>query len=247
MAVSIHRVIGRAEALVFPPAIRLESVQLRAENESAAGASDSGSLITTIFMMVLPGISVWALFLLGDMAMRDILTESGIGTLRRQLVGPIRPGEIVLGKTVFTAVMSTISLIVLAGIGWGIAERPVGPLGFVVLSAALILAVTGYASTVYGLARTIRQGSTLSSILLLAFAFMGGAFVPLDNLPASVQRVAPLSPFYWGTRGYQELILNGAGLPAIWTHVAVLAVLGVVLLSVGSWLLGRRVREGRLA
>ena len=49
----------------------------------------AGAGTFSIFLIVLPGVSVWALFMLGDMAMRDILTESTPGTLRRQLSGPL--------------------------------------------------------------------------------------------------------------------------------------------------------------
>ena len=38
-----------------------------------------------MFLMVLPGISVFGLFVVGDLAMRDLLDETTAGTLRRQL------------------------------------------------------------------------------------------------------------------------------------------------------------------
>ena len=90
LTVKMYKVINRAEGLLSPPAIVLDSVQLE-DDEDAAGSS-GGASTSLIFLIVLPGISVWGLFLVGDMAMRDLIGESTRGTLRRQLAGPVRPG-----------------------------------------------------------------------------------------------------------------------------------------------------------
>lgn len=242
LTVKMYKVINRAEGLLSPPAIVLDSVQLE-DDEDAAGSS-GGASTSLIFLIVLPGISVWGLFLVGDMAMRDLIGESTRGTLRRQLAGPVRPVQLLVAKSLFTAVVSLISLVLLAGIGWGVARQSIDPLGFVVLSLALILAITGYASLVYGGARSERQGATISSILLLIFAFVGGSFIQVESLPATVQRVAPISPFYWGTSGYQTLIREDGGLIDILPNVGVLSAIGVVLLAAGAALLQRKMRGG---
>jgi len=242
LSVKIYEVIDRSEALLSPPVIVLDTVQL--EDDEGENRTGDGSSTSLIFLIVLPGISVWGLFLVGDMAMRDIITESIRGTLHRQLCGPIRPGQLLVAKALFTASVSLISLVLLAGIGWGVARRSIDPAGFIVLSFTLILAVTGYASVVYGGASTERQGATISSVLLLIFAFLGGSFIQIDSLPAAVRRFAPISPFYWGTSGYQKLIRDDGGLIDVLPNAGVLAVLGVVLLAAGALLLQRKVRGG---
>ena len=242
LSVKIYEIIDRAEGLLSPPAIVLDTVQL--EDDDGEAGSSGGASTSLIFLIVLPGISVWGLFLVGDMAMRDIIGESTRGTLRRQLAGPVHPGQLLVAKSLFTASVSLISLVLLAGIGWGVARQGIDPVGFVALSLALILAITGYASLVYGGARTERQGATISSVLLLIFAFVGGSFIPIDTLPAAVRRVAPISPFYWGTSGYQTLIREDGGLIDILPNVGVLSAIGVVLLAAGAALLQRKMRRG---
>jgi ABC-type multidrug transport system permease subunit len=242
MTVKMYAVINRAEGLLAPPAIVLDTVQL--EDEQGETPSGGGSSTSLIFLMVLPGISVWGLFLVGDMAMRDVITESTRGTLHRQLCGPVRPGQLLVAKALFTASVSLISLVLLAGIGWGVAKQSVDPAGFIVLSLALILAITGYAALVYGGVSTERQGATISGVLLLIFAFVGGSFIQIDDLPAVMRRFAPISPFYWGTTGYQTLIRDGGGLSDVLPNAGVLAALGVVLLAAGAALLQRRMRGG---
>jgi len=242
LTVKMYGVINRAEGLLTPPAIVLDTVQL--EDEQGETPSGGGSSTSLIFLIVLPGISVWGLFLVGDMAMRDVITESTRGTLHRQLCGPIRPGQLLVAKALFTAVVSLISLVLLAGIGWGVARQSTDPAGFIVLSLALILAITGYAALVYGGAKTERQGATISSVLLLVFAFAGGSFIQVRDLPAVMQRIAPFSPFYWGTTGYQTLIRDDGSLLDVLPNAGVLAALGVVLLAAGAALLQRKMRGG---
>jgi ABC-2 type transport system permease protein len=237
-----HTIEGVAE-YVNPPVITLESIQLADETEADATAGPGGSDTGNIFLFVLPGVAVWSLFMLGDLAMRDLLTETTKGTLRRQLSGPMPPWQIIAAKALYAAALATIGLIVLSGIGLAVAPRPVDPAGFIMLSLAVVLAVTGFASVVYGGAPSERAGTTLSSVVLLILAFAGGAFIQTSQMPRAVQRISPFSPFYWGTEGYRELI-QGGGAVQVLTHTGVLAGIGVVLLTAGSLLLDHRVRRG---
>jgi len=241
LSLKIYSAIEGVEKLAIPPAITLDSVQLVEDGDEEPEQRSTAALI---FLIVLPGISVWALFLLGDIAMRDILTEAQAGTLRRQLAGPLAPREIILAKALFTAMVATISLVLLASIGWFVSGASVSLPAFAVLSLAVILAVTGWAAVVYGGAANERQGATISSVLLLIFAFIGGSFLQIDTLPAVVRKFSPISPFYWGTTGYQELLQDGAGLVDVLPNVGVLGTLGVVLLSAGAFLMRRKVAIG---
>ena len=222
------------------PLIRLETVSVSNDPDTRPPSRRS------VFLFVLPGVAVWALFMVGDHGMRDILVESSAGTLRRQLSGPVSARELVLAKALLTSVLATISLSILATCGWIASERAVALAGFAALSGALIVAVTGFSALVYGIARTERQGATFSSAVVLGCAFLGGAFLPLDSLPLSVRSLAPLSPIYWGTSGYQALLHDGAGVGDILRHVSVLAGIGATLLWIGSSLLHRSILSGRM-
>jgi ABC-2 type transport system permease protein len=223
----------------FPPAIALEVV--RPPNESSRPA---GSMFSLIFLTMLPGVSVWALFMVADVGMRDLLTEARLGTLRRQLSTPLRGRDLVAGKALSTAALSSISLVLLAGIGAVVAETPVDLPGFVVLSAALVVAVTGFSAAAYGLARTERQGATSVSIVLLVFAFLGGAFVPIESLPASLRTASWFTPIAWGTTGYARLLRDGAGVAEVAPIALGLAALGAALVALGAWRLSAKVRHG---
>ncbi len=242
-AVAAKGVFDGAGRFLSPVVIDLETVTLDENGEESGEDDGSPSQAFSIFLFVFPGVSVWSLFVIGDACMRDLLTELDAGTLRRQLYAPIGTNTLVLAKAGFTAVLSLLALAILTIIGWFAADRPVDPAGYSLLSFALILAVTGAAATVYGATGSQTRGAAVSSLIYLALAFAGGSFIPLDSLPGVMRALAPVSPFYWGTRGYQTLLQQG-GVADILTSVVVLTGLGAVLLALGAWLLQRHVARG---
>jgi ABC-2 type transport system permease protein len=257
MTLAIRRTLVDAEGVLFPPVLTLDAPLLgealetaAADGEEAEGGAeeeedDGGPTgMAAVFALVLPGVSVFALFLIGDLGMRDLLVEARLGTLTRQLAGPVGPGTLLAAKTLGTAVLASVSLGLMAVLGALLVGRAVDPAGFLALSFALLLAVTGAAATIYGSTGEERRGATVASVVYLVLAFAGGAFGGEGALPAAVRGVAPLSPFYWGARGFEKLLGSGAGLVEVLPHVAVLGALGAVLTVTGTLLLKRRVARG---
>jgi ABC-2 type transport system permease protein len=241
VSVGVNQWVGRSARYLFPPAIKLTPVQLE---KTESGTKISGvSPTTSIFLIVLPGVAVFGLFTLGDQVMRDLLTERTKGTLRRLLAGPVGTGTVIAAKALTAAVVSLAALLILAVVAGFAAGRGVDPAGFVLLSLSLVLAVTGLASTVYGLSKDDRQGSTIGSVLYLVLAFSGGSFLPLDSLPAALRAVSPFSLFFWGTTGFQSLLAGGS-LGEVLPNVGILAGSGLALLVLGGALLRRRMLRG---
>jgi ABC-2 type transport system permease protein len=243
----VKRALERSGGLVFPPTITLESELLGNLPSTGEDSKEKGAGTPTIFLLILPGVAVYAIFLVGDQAMRDVMTERTLGTMRRQLAGPVTVGAYVVGKAATTAVLCLLALLVLTVVGALALRQPVSVTAFLAVSLALVVAITGTSALIYGVARTERQASTLSSIVYLAMAFVGGSFFRLEGLPAALRAIAPFTPFYWATQGYREVLEDGAGLRGVIPHVAVLVAIGVVLLTVGGSALHRAARRGAAA
>jgi len=240
---SIFESVKGAGDYVYPPVIRLSSVTLgeeKVEGEKEEEAeSDAGVGFFRIFLFVFPGIAVYALFLVGDLAMRDILVEGEAGTLRRQIQGPLTSGMVVRAKAAFSASVALISLVILTAFAWIAGPASIDVAGYLLLSLALILAIVGSASFIYGAAGRQQRGAVIASIVYLLLAFAGGSFIQIDAMPGIIRLVAPISPFYWGTEGYRSLLEGGAGLADILPSIVVLAAMGVVFLLLGGALLNR--------
>jgi ABC-type polysaccharide/polyol phosphate export permease len=244
ISLAVKREIEGMSGIVLPPAISLESELFDNVSSKPGPAKPNDAAPSAIFLLVLPGVAVYGLFLVADQGMRDIMTERTLGTLRRQLAGPVRPELVILGKATFTAILAASAIVVLAAVGAAALRARVSVSAFVLVSGALVLAVTGTTSMVYGLARTERQASTLGNMLFLMMGFLGGGFIRVEGLPAVVRSIAPFTPLYWGTQGYRRLLENGAGVSGIATHAAVLAAMGLLFLGIGAAALRRSAREG---
>ena len=247
IALVVKRALEKSGDLVFPPAITLESELLGSRNPHADAGKEAGGTTSAIFLLILPGIAVYAIFLVGDQAMRDVMTERTLGTLRRQLAGPVTVGTYVVGKAATTALLCLLSLAVLTAVGALALRSPVSVAAFMVVSLALVLAITGTSAIIYGLARTERQAATLSSLIYLVMAFVGGSFFRIESLPAFLRNVAPFTPFYWATQAYREILEKGAGPAAVLTHAAILAAMGGTFLALGGVALHRAARRGATA
>jgi ABC-2 type transport system permease protein len=249
ISLEVKRAIESLSGWVDPPAIALESAMFEssAATPQPADPKKTGPTPSAIFLLVLPGVAVYGLFLVADQGMRDVMTERTLGTLRRQLAGPIKAETIILGKAVYTATLAAAAIAVIGGIGAAVLSAPVSLPAFLLLSGALVLAVTGTTAVIYGAARTERQASTLGNMIFLAMGFLGGGFFRVEGLPSAVRGIAPFTPLYWGTQGYRALLENGAGVAGIAKNAAVLGAMGVVLLTIGALALRRTARRGASA
>ena len=245
VAVQVNQVVTRATPYVFPPIITFTTAT---RPEPGSGKKPAGPSPTpSVFLFMLPGISVYALFNLADQMMRDLLVEARLKTLRRQLAGPITAGQVLAGKALATAAVAALSLLILSAIGAAVAPRGVNLPGFLLLSISVVMAATGFASAVFGVAHGERQGATLASLVSLLMAFAGGAFIPLNSLPGLMRALSPFSLIYWAASGYQKLVVAGEGLRSVLPNIAVLAGAGLLLLALSAPLWQRRLLRGELA
>lgn len=243
ISLAVKGAISGMSGLVNPPAIVLESEMFQDPKPAKSSGGGAGS----VFLLVLPGVAVYGLFLVADQGMRDVMTERTLGTLRRQLAGPVRPETLIFAKAAFTAVLAAAATVVMASVGAAMLSTPVSLPGFLLVSGALVLAVTGTSAAIYGLAKTERQAATLANIIFLLMGFMGGGFIRVEALPPSLRLIAPATPLYWGTKAYRSLLEGGAGVAGVAGPAVILATMGTVLLFVGAAALRRAAGTGARA
>lgn len=240
IAVMVNQSVRDVSRFVTPPAIYLRDPAAK----DSTGAIAKASRISQVFGYVLPGMAAFALFFLAAILMGDIFRERSRGTLNRQRAAPVRATELVLGKILATMVIGLIVAAGMALIG-GILLGVRADLGaFVLLCLAFLLAVTGFVTLLYSFARHEQQGGTLSAIVVMVMAFVGGSFIPLESMPRFVTGIAPLTLNHWAIRGFRALLVGQGGLADIAVPLAVLLAVGIVSVLVGASLLQRRLMQG---
>ncbi len=106
---------------------------------------------------------------------------------------------------------------------------------------AALLVIAGYASCVIALIllmastfRTVNQMSAFQNVGAMLFGGLGGALVPLGQLPGWAQAVAPITPAYWAMEGHRRVFLEAGGIADVALPVAVLLGASVLIGGVAA-------------
>jgi ABC-2 type transport system permease protein len=114
----------------------------------------------------------------------------------------------------------------------------------VALVLASALAAGGTLLLITSLVGSERQNDTLSTIVIIVWCMLGGAFVPLEQMPSFVRPISASTLVYWATDGFATVVRGGGGIADVATNLVVLAGVGALLLGVGAWTLRRTMARG---
>lgn len=174
---------------------------------------------------VVPGFTImFAFFLLGNIGF-VFFREHDWGTWDRLLTSSASLAEIIVGKclvpfAVFAAQFALVTLgsMLLFGL------RIDGSVLTLVLSTASFAAfLVALGVVIVGLSTNLLQVTAVSNLAAPVLSALGGALVPVQQLPSWAQVVAPFSPAYWAMEGMQCGLVGGCS--TLEAGTAVLALL----------------------
>jgi ABC-2 type transport system permease protein len=166
-----------------------------------------------------------------------LIVERNEGTLRRLMVMPLKKSTMITGKLLGIFLGSLIQMAIMVvfgqfvfGVNWGQS----------LLALISLLVAYGFASTALGLmvaalVKTVAQANAAGTISVMTLASLGGAWWPIDIVPAWMQQLSLAFPTGWAMRGFHDIITRGLGLSAIVLEVGVLIGFGLLFLAVGIW------------
>ncbi|MDY0339724.1 MAG: ABC transporter permease [Coriobacteriia bacterium] len=157
-------------------------------------------------------------------------------TLARMMATPASAKEIVGGKALGVAVIGALQfLVLLAGtsllfpVDWG-----VGTLAVVLVGFAEVVAAAGFAMALAALGKTERAIGGIAPALIMLFSALGGAMIPIEQLPSWLHPLQVVSPVYWTIDSFLEL-MRGGGLVDVLPGIGAVLLIGMVLLGFGAW------------
>jgi ABC-2 type transport system permease protein len=112
-----------------------------------------------------------------------------------------------------------------------------------VFAFILVAALTGVISIIFAFAKTRSQAQSIAPAVILGFSMLGGAMIPVNNLPQFIQRIAVISPVYWGIDAMHKITLENASLSGISQHLLILISLSIVLLVPSLMIQQRKYRS----
>ncbi len=162
-----------------------------------------------------------------------VVREKEIGTLEQLTVTPIRPVELMLGKTLPFAAVGMVQMVLITAAARLIFQVPFRGQGPLLLLASLLFVLTTLGaglllSTVSGTQQQAMMGSFF--FFLPAFLLSGFAF-PIRNMPPAVQLLTYLNPMRYFLEIVRGLFLKGVGIEVIWPQLAALLLIALVTVT----------------
>ncbi len=169
-------------------------------------------------------------------ALYVLIRERVNWTLQRLVMMPLSRGQILGGKMLMWFITGMIQYFVVfaIGIAFGLnfGDDLFAMLVVMVVFTACVTALTFAIST---LLRTEMQANSVSLLLALTLAPLGGAWWPLDIVPEFMRLVGHISPVAWAMDAFRLLLFENGTLVDTLPYLAVLAAMGVVFFGFAVW------------
>ena len=166
----------------------------------------------------------------------SIVREREVGTMEQLLVTPIRPVELILGKTIPPVLISffDIALVTSVAVFWF--QVPIrGSLTLLFGAAALyLLSTVGIGLYISTVSRTQQQAMMAMAFFFMPANLFSGFLFPIAAMPWPIQYLSLLNPLRHFLVIIRGIFLKGVGLAILWPEILALLLLGAVLLGLSA-------------
>jgi len=165
-----------------------------------------------------------------------VVREREAGTIEQVLVTPIRPVELMLGKTLpylLLAIINLVTIILLSTVGFGVPFRGDFVL-FFWLVLLYIISGLGLGLLISSISQNQQQAQQLAMMTMLLGLIISGFVFPHYSMPIVLRGISyifPLTAFIPIARG---IFMKGVGLPFLTNQVLFLIVYDVVILVIAA-------------
>lgn len=174
----------------------------------------------------------------------SIVRERETGTMEQLMVTPIRPMELMLGKTIPAALVGLfdMSFITVAGVLWF--SVPIkGEFWFLVLCTAVylipLLSIGLFISTI---SKTPQQAIMASFLFAMPAILLSGFVTPIESMPWVFQLITYANPLRYFLVILRGIFLKGVGFQILWPQMTALFIIGVCVLILSALRFTKRLR-----
>lgn len=162
----------------------------------------------------------------------SIVREKEIGTMEQIMVTPIRPIELMLGKTIPFGLVGLLDMALVTTVALLLFRVPFrGSMLVLLLATVLFLLTTLGAGLFLSTISSTQQQAMISSFFFFQPAFMLSGFTfPIRNMPEVVQWMTLLNPMRYFMDIVRGVFLKGVGVEVLWPQLLMMAVFGVLIL-----------------
>jgi ABC-2 type transport system permease protein len=217
------------------------------EIHSEAVRGNTNAKIPSSVQQNVPAWLIFAMFFVVIPVSSIFIIERQQGTLQRLramgvpfhlvLAGKLLPFFIV--NQVQAALMVLVGMYLVPQFGSEALELPSSLpllLNWWAVSSAVSLAAVSWALLIASIAKTSEQATIVGGVGNILMGAVGGIMVPKFIMPASMQKIAALSPMAWGLEGFHTIMLRHGSFADILPSLAQLLVFAAASLLAAIWL-----------
>jgi ABC-2 type transport system permease protein len=165
-----------------------------------------------------------------------IIREKEIGTMEQLMVTPMRPIELMLGKTLPFALVGMINMLMVTGAALLLFRIPFRGNFFLLMFCSLLFLMTSLGAGLFlSTVSNTQQQANMGSFFITTPAFMLSGFTfPIGNMPVIVQYLTYLNPLRYFMEIVRGIFLKGVGISVLWPQMLILTVYGIAILSLSA-------------
>ena len=165
-----------------------------------------------------------------------IVKEKERGTIEQLIVSPIRPYQLMLGKSIPFVIIgyADILIIVVVGLLW-FRVPMAGSFGLLLaLSGLFIMTTLGLGLLISTVSQTQQQAMMFGFFANPPFMLLSGFMFPIASMPEPMQYLTYLIPLRYFLVVIRGIFLKGVGLEVLWPQAVAMLVFGVSVLTLSA-------------
>jgi ABC-2 type transport system permease protein len=165
-----------------------------------------------------------------------IVREKEIGTMEQLMVTPIRPVELMLGKTLPFAMVGIVQVSLVTTVALLLFKVPFHGSFLMLFGCAVLFLMTtlGAGLFISTISHTQQQAMLTTFLFFQPFFLLSGFAFPIRNMPLIAQYLTWLDPVRYFMEIVRGVFLKGVGVEILWPQMVALAVFGVSILSLSA-------------
>jgi len=161
----------------------------------------------------------------------SIVREKERATIEQMMVSPIRPEELILGKTLPYIIMCLVTMVMILAVGYALFDIVIQG-SFLLLAIAtlcFLFAALGMGILISSVTRSQQVAFQIAIIAsLLPSIVLSGLIFPIQSMPPPIQAVTLLVVPRYFISALRSIILKGASFSMIWPDLAAMCALGIL-------------------
>tara|TARA_R110000787_G_scaffold32138_17_gene84998 strand:- start:14625 stop:15740 length:1116 start_codon:yes stop_codon:yes gene_type:complete len=172
-----------------------------------------------------------------------LLDEKEAGTLKRLLIAPVKPLDILLAKMGTAMVVSILQLTAMFVFAWLAFGLPIfmDVLSLLLLILCISFAVSSFGVFLVSTVKTRQQLQGMSTIIIILMSAIGGSMIPITMMPGFMQDIAIISVNYWGIEGFFDIFWRQLPLLDILPKMGILLAIGLGMTLVSTVLFKKNI------